>query len=80
MNFLSLMQNRYTTKYYDPNKKISKDDIDSLLECLRLTPSSVNCQPWHFYAPIPQVQVHKWVYLPGIAVPPSERQRQRKSR
>ena len=49
MNFLSLMQNRYTTKYYDPNKKISKDDIDSLLECLRLTPSSVNCQPWHFY-------------------------------
>ena len=49
MDFLELMQTRYTTKYYDPNKKISDSEIEKLLECMRLTPSSCNCQPWHFY-------------------------------
>jgi nitroreductase/dihydropteridine reductase len=47
-SFLQAMQNRYTTKNYNPNKKISSDTIEELKEILRLTPSSINCQPWKF--------------------------------
>jgi nitroreductase/dihydropteridine reductase len=49
MDFLALSQQRYTTKHYDGNRKISQEHIDMLLEILRLTPSAVNIQPWHFY-------------------------------
>lgn len=49
MDFLELMRNRYTTKYYDPEKRISEDKLERILECLRLTPSSVNMQGWRFY-------------------------------
>jgi nitroreductase/dihydropteridine reductase len=42
------MQKRYTTKNYDITKKISNDTIKELKEILRLTPSSINCQPWKF--------------------------------
>jgi nitroreductase/dihydropteridine reductase len=49
MDLLNLAQQRYTTKAYDPNKKIPQDQIDLLLEVLRLAPSSINIQPWHFW-------------------------------
>jgi len=49
MNFLDISQKRYTTKHYDPSKTISKDDMDELLEAVRLAPSAVNIQPWHFF-------------------------------
>lgn len=47
-DFLKVAQNRYTTKMYDPNKKISEEDIKKIKEILRLTPSSINGQPWKF--------------------------------
>jgi nitroreductase/dihydropteridine reductase len=47
-SFLQSMQKRYTTKNYDITKKISNDTIKELKEILRLTPSSINCQPWKF--------------------------------
>ncbi len=47
---LDLMQSRYTTKHYDESApRLSQDEMDRLLEVLRLAPSSINCQPWHFY-------------------------------
>ena len=49
MNFLEMMQKRYTTKYYNPLKRVSKEDFDTILEAVRLTPSSVNLQPWKFF-------------------------------
>ena len=49
MDFLELMQNRYTTKHYDESKKVSSEDFNTILEALRLTPSSVNLQPWKFF-------------------------------
>ncbi len=49
MDFLELMQKRYTTKYYDPDKNISDELLNRILECLRLTPSSVNMQGWKFF-------------------------------
>ena len=47
MNFLEIAQKRYTTKTYR-NEKISETKIKELAEILRLTPSSVNSQPWKF--------------------------------
>ena len=39
---------RYATKKFDPTKKISAEDLETLKEVLRLTPSSYGLQPWKF--------------------------------
>ena len=50
MEFLDLARNRYTTKKYNASKKISPEQIKQLKEIVRLSPSSINSQPWkvHF--------------------------------
>ena len=47
MDFLKLVQTRYTTKHYS-SQRVSDEDIAKLKEILRLTPSSINSQPWQF--------------------------------
>ena len=49
MDLLNISKTRYTTKAYDPSKKIPQEQFERLLEILRLTPSSINIQPWHFF-------------------------------
>lgn len=49
MDLLKVSKSRYTTKAYDPIRKIPKEQVARLLEILRLTPSSINIQPWHFF-------------------------------
>lgn len=39
---------RYATKQFDPDKKLSQPQLDTLLESLRLTASSFGLQPWRF--------------------------------
>lgn len=46
---LEIARRRYTAKHYDPAKPLSDEDLHDLLEIMRLAPSSVNIQPWHFY-------------------------------
>src|SRR5690625_7119891 len=48
MSFIEIAKNRYTTKLYDANAKISDEDIEKLKENIRLSPSSINSQPWKF--------------------------------
>lgn len=48
MSFLDLAKRRYATKKYDPIKKISAEQIEELKEIIRLSPSSINSQPWKF--------------------------------
>ncbi|MCE5206369.1 MAG: NAD(P)H-dependent oxidoreductase [Porphyromonadaceae bacterium] len=48
MSFLDIAKNRYTTKKYDPSMKIDNATIEKLKEILRLSPSSINSQPWKF--------------------------------
>ena len=48
MNLASLATQRYTTKAYDPARRIPQETIDELLTMLHQAPSSVNSQPWHF--------------------------------
>ncbi len=42
------MKNRYTVKKYNPQTKISEEQITELKEILNLSPSSINSQPWNF--------------------------------
>lgn len=48
MNILDLIQRRYTAKKYNADKAIPQEKIEDLKEILRLTPSSINIQPWKF--------------------------------
>ncbi len=48
MNIAQIATNRYTTKVYDPNKRIEGELMVQLQTLLRYAPSSVNSQPWHY--------------------------------
>ena len=48
MNFKQLLETRYTAKVYRKNAALDGDTLAEILECARLTPSSVNIQPWKF--------------------------------
>ncbi|OYX84971.1 MAG: NAD(P)H-dependent oxidoreductase [Flavobacteriales bacterium 32-34-25] len=48
MTILELIQKRYTAKKYNAHKAIPQEKIADLKEILRLTPSSINIQPWKF--------------------------------
>lgn len=41
-------KHRHTAKAYNPNKKISDENVAKIKELLRYSPSSTNSQPWHF--------------------------------
>ncbi|MEZ4907051.1 MAG: NAD(P)H-dependent oxidoreductase [Saprospiraceae bacterium] len=49
MRALELAQQRYATKKYNPDKKIPDEVVEELKEILKLSPSSINIQPWQFY-------------------------------
>lgn len=48
MSFLDLAKRRYATKKYDITKKITTEQIEELKQIIRLSPSSINSQPWKF--------------------------------
>lgn len=48
MNIAQIAQRRYTTKAFDPARRIPAATMDAIRTLLRNTPSSVNSQPWHF--------------------------------
>jgi len=48
MNVKEVLNWRYSTKEFDPNKKISETDFEQVKALLQLSPSSTNIQPWHF--------------------------------
>ena len=45
---LAAFNYRAACRYYDPTRKISKEDMDYILELARLSPSSVGSEPWQF--------------------------------
>ena len=49
MSFLSNLNWRYATKKFDSSRKVTDTDLDTLLEAIRLTPTSFGMQPYHFY-------------------------------
>jgi len=39
---------RYAVKVFDPSKKVSDEDLNTILEAGRLSPSSIGLEPWKF--------------------------------
>jgi nitroreductase len=39
---------RYAGKQFDPTKIVSEEDLHTILESARLSPSSLGLEPWHF--------------------------------
>lgn len=48
MNIAKIATTRYTTKAFDPHKRIGAAQLEDILTLLRFSPSSTNSQPWHF--------------------------------
>lgn len=46
-SYLESLNWRYATKKFDSEKEISKEDLNTLLEAIRLSPSSYGLQPYH---------------------------------
>lgn len=42
------LETRYTTKKYDPSKRVSKEDLAIIYKAMQLSASSINSQPWKF--------------------------------
>lgn len=49
MHIVDLIQQRKTTKAFDPACQLTQDQIDAVCSLLRMSPSSTNAQPWHFF-------------------------------
>lgn len=47
-NIIEALNWRYATKKFDPTKKIPADQINQVLEAMRLSASSYGLQPWKF--------------------------------
>ena len=47
MDFLSLTKQRYSCRDYRPDL-VEPQKIDYIMECVRMSPSAVNHQPWRF--------------------------------
>jgi len=47
-DFKDIVEFRHACKIFDKDKKISKKDIEYILECTRLAPSSFGMEPWKF--------------------------------
>ena len=49
MSFLSNLTWRYATKKFDTTKKVSRENLEKILEAIRMTPTSFGLQAYHFY-------------------------------
>lgn len=47
-NIINALNWRYATKSFDPSKKLSDEQLDTILESMRLSASSYGLQPWKF--------------------------------
>ena len=47
MDFLSIANNRQSTRSYDPIREVEIEKLNKILEAARLSPSACNGQPYH---------------------------------
>lgn len=47
MTFLSQLDWRFATKSFDPEKKVSEEDFQKILNAIRMAPTSFGLQPFH---------------------------------
>lgn len=63
--FIENLNWRYATKEFDSSKKVSREDLENIIEVFRLTPSSYGLQPWKLFVVEneelkKQIQTHSW--------------------
>lgn len=49
MDLLHIVKTRYSTKSFNPEKKIPENLWNQIEDTLQFSPSSTNMQPWHFF-------------------------------
>lgn len=49
MDFGTLIEERYSLRYFDTSKAVPMEHIDSILEAARLAPTAHNAQAFHIY-------------------------------
>ncbi|WP_180675107.1 NAD(P)H-dependent oxidoreductase [Helicobacter sp. 11S02629-2] len=49
MNYMDVMDERYSCRNFDPKKDISDINLKEILEAGRKSPSSIGIEPWMFY-------------------------------
>ena len=64
MSIVEVVKQRFTTKAYDASRKLTAQQEQELFDILRYSPSSLNLQPWHFFAITSEEG--KNTILPGI--------------
>ena len=47
MTFLSQLNWRHATKSFDPNKKVSDEDLEKIKDAIQMAPTSFGLQPFH---------------------------------
>ncbi|MEC6797126.1 oxygen-insensitive NAD(P)H nitroreductase [Photobacterium sp. S4TG1] len=47
MTIVDAAKKRYSTKVFDPSRKLTDDQLQQIKALIRLSASSVNSQPWH---------------------------------
>ncbi|MBV7530692.1 nitroreductase family protein [Chitinophaga sp. sic0106] len=67
MALLGDLQWRHATKAYDPTKKVSKENIDKIVEAARLAPTSSGLQPFKVF--VVESQAIKEKMVPGALNP-----------
>jgi len=65
MSFLNNLSWRYATKKFDDSKKVSTENLEQILEAIRMTPTSFGLQAYHFYVVtnhkiLMKIQVASW--------------------
>lgn len=48
IKLIDAINNRHSVKEFDPNVKISKEEMEEMLSLATRAPSSINLQPWRF--------------------------------
>ncbi|PSW28789.1 oxygen-insensitive NAD(P)H nitroreductase [Photobacterium phosphoreum] len=47
MSIIDAAEKRYSTKVFDPSRKLNNEQLQQIKALIRLSASSVNSQPWH---------------------------------
>lgn len=56
-NMLALSQGRFSARKFT-SEAVSQEDVDYIMECVRLAPSAVNRQPWHWLI-VPRMRLRR---------------------
>ena len=64
-NMLALSQERFSARKFTP-EAVSQEDLDYIMECVRLAPSAVNRQPWRWHILARSTsRMHRGAHIPN---------------